>query len=255
MTSESNQLITITNLVKIYYTGNIAFTALREVNMSVMKGEMIAISGASGSGKSTLMNILGCLDRPTKGKYLFKDMNTTIKTTTELAHLRRENFGFVFQSYNLLPRTTTFENVELPLLYGTKFGRNQRKEIVINALEKVSLKDKVNNKTNELSGGQQQRVAIARAIVNNPSVIFADEPTGNLDTRTSFEIMTIFQNLNTEGTTIILVTHEHDIADFAKRKIIFRDGKIISDNPNTTIKSASEELKKLPVQEEDLISV
>jgi len=255
MAADNNPLITITSLVKIYYTGNIAFTALREINMSVMPNEMIAISGASGSGKSTLMNILGCLDRPTKGKYLFKDIDTAVKSSTELAHLRRENFGFVFQSYNLLPRTTTFENVELPLLYGTKYGRSKRKEIVMNALDKVGLKEKVYNKTNELSGGQQQRVAIARAIVNNPSVIFADEPTGNLDTRTSFEIMTIFQNLNNEGATVILVTHEHDIADFAKRKIIFRDGKIISDTPNVTLKIAAEELKKLPKQEEDLISV
>ena len=224
------------------------FNALRGITLSVDKGELLAIMGSSGSGKSTFMNILGCLDRPTKGKYFFNGLDTTIQSNTELALVRRNNFGFVFQSYNLLSRTSAYENVELPLLYhGLKAGRGTRKEVVLSALKQVGLEDKVNNKTNELSGGQQQRVAIARALVNDPILIFADEPTGNLDTRTSFEIMSFLQELNKKGTTIVLVTHENDIADFAKRKVVFRDGKIISDVVNTDVKDAATELHKLPV--------
>jgi putative ABC transport system ATP-binding protein len=215
-------LINITDLWKTYYTGDIPLHALRGINLSIDNNEFMAIMGVSGSGKSTLMNILGCLDKPTKGKYLFTDIDTTTQTNVELAWLRRQKFGFVFQSYNLLARTTAFENVELPLLYGSNYKKSKRKEIVLKALDRVGLSDKVYNMPNQLSGGQQQRVAIARAIVNNPFVIFADEPTGNLDTRTSFEIMSIFQKLNEQGTTIILVTHENDIADFTKRKIFFR---------------------------------
>lgn len=249
MTNES-PTIYIENLWKTYTTGDIIFHALRGINLNVTHGEMIAIMGASGSGKSTLMNILGCLDRPTKGKYIFKDTDTTTKNNTALANLRRNNFGFVFQSYNLLPKTTAFDNVELPLLYGARFNSKQRKEIVLTALKKVGLQDKIYSKTNQLSGGQQQRVAIARAIVNNPAIIFADEPTGNLDSHTSYEIMSIFQELNKQGSTIILVTHEMDIANFTKRKIVFRDGKIISDIANNP-KNAIGELHKLPLETED----
>lgn len=242
--------IQIQNLWKTYATGDIVFHALRGINLSIMQGEMVAIMGASGSGKSTLMNILGCLDRSTNGKYIFKQIDTTTKDNTTLANIRRNSFGFVFQSYNLLPKTTAFENVELPLLYGSKLNSNQRKEVVLNAIKKVGLENKIYNKTNQLSGGQQQRVAIARAIVNNPEIIFADEPTGNLDTYTSHEIMSIFQQLNNQGSTIIIVTHEVDIANFTKRKIVFRDGKIISDTPNTP-NNAMEELIKLTFEMEN----
>ncbi len=251
MNSESHtKLIQLKELWKTYFTGDIPLHALRGINLSIDKGEFIAIMGVSGSGKSTLMNILGCLDKSSKGQYLFMDIDTTFQSNMELAWLRRKNFGFVFQSYNLLSRTTAYENVELPLLYASKYKKNKRKEIVLNALDKVGLRDKIKSLPNQLSGGQQQRVAIARAIINNPFVIFADEPTGNLDTRTSFEIMSIFQKLNEQGTTIILVTHENDIADFTKRKIVFRDGKIISDVENMNQRNAEEEYKKLPVEEE-----
>ena len=240
-------VIMVQDIWKTFLTGGTTFSALRGISLNVYQKELLAIMGASGSGKSTFMNMLGCLDRPTQGKYFFNDTNTTDKTNTELALVRRNNFGFIFQSYNLLPRTTAYENVELPLLYfGFKYGRSQRREMVMNALKQVGLEDKVSNKTNELSGGQQQRVAIARAIVNNPRIIFADEPTGNLDTRTSFDIMTIIQGLNENGTTVILVTHENDIADFATRKVVFRDGCIISDIVNEHPKNAKEERQKLP---------
>ncbi len=247
MDNTFNPIIEVRDIWKTFNIGGTSFSALRGVNLKVVEGELLAIMGASGSGKSTFMNMLGCLDRPTKGKYLFNAIDTTEKNNTELALLRRNYFGFIFQSYNLLPRTTAYENIELPLLYfGFKYGRNERREMVMNALKQVGLEEKVNNKTNELSGGQQQRVAIARAIVNNPRIIFADEPTGNLDTRTSFDIMTIIQGLNEKGTTVILVTHESDIADFARRKVVFRDGAIVSDNPNPNPKNALEERQKLP---------
>lgn len=247
MENTEKPIIEVKDIWKTFLTGGTTFSALRGVSLSVHQKELIAIMGASGSGKSTFMNILGCLDRPTKGNYFFNGLDTTVKTNTELALLRRDYFGFIFQSYNLLPRTSAFENIELPLLYyGYKYGRSQRREMVMNALKQVGLEDKVNNKTNELSGGQQQRVAIARAIVNNPKIIFADEPTGNLDTRTSFDIMAIIQGLNEAGTTVVLVTHENDISDFAKRKVVFRDGQIITDSPNEDVKNAAEERLKLP---------
>jgi putative ABC transport system ATP-binding protein len=223
------------------------FHALKGVSFQVAKGELLAIMGTSGSGKSTLMNILGCLDRPTKGKYFFDNVDTTTQNNIQLARLRRDHFGFVFQAYNLLSRTSTYENVELPLLYSSKHTRSERKEIVLNALNQVGLAQKITNRSNELSGGQQQRVAIARAIVNNPNIIFADEPTGNLDTRTSFEIMSIFQKLNEQGTTIVLVTHENDIANFARRKMVFKDGILLSDVQNEHPTKAWEELQKLPI--------
>jgi putative ABC transport system ATP-binding protein len=242
-------LIETSELWKTYFTDSIPLNALKGINLKVYPGEFIAIMGASGSGKSTLMNILGCLDIQTKGDYLFSGLKAKNLSKPVLALLRSKKFGFVFQSYNLLPRTTSFDNVELPLLYGSKFSKKKRIEIVTKALEKVGLSDKIFSKPNQLSGGQQQRVAIARAIVNNPAIIFADEPTGNLDTRTSFEIISIFQELNRDGTTIILVTHENDIADFAKRKIIFRDGRILSDIKNETPKNALIEMELLPKED------
>lgn len=247
MDTVEKPIIEAKEIWRTFITGGASFNALRGINFSVNPKELVAIMGASGSGKSTFMNMLGCLDRPSKGKYLFSGIDTTLKNNNELALLRRNYFGFIFQSYNLLSRTTSFENVELPLLYhGFKYKHRQRRELVMQALQQVGLEEKVNNKTNELSGGQQQRVAIARAIVNNPKVIFADEPTGNLDTRTSFDIMAIIQGLNDKGTTVVLVTHENDIADFAKRKVLFRDGQIIADNKNDFPKNASEERAKLP---------
>lgn len=251
MDNTAKPIIEVKDIWKTFLTGGTAFSALRGINLSVFPGELMAIMGASGSGKSTFMNMLGCLDRPTKGKYFFNGIDTTEKNNTELALLRRDYFGFIFQSYNLLPRTTAFENVELPLLYyGFKYSRSRRRDMVMAALKQVGLEDKVNNLTNELSGGQQQRVAIARAIINNPKIIFADEPTGNLDTRTSFDIMAIIQGLNEKGTTVVLVTHENDIADFAKRKVVFRDGQIIADALSEHVKKAAEERAKLPVLEE-----
>lgn len=252
MGSAEKPIIEAKDIWRTFITGGTAFNALRGINLQVYPKELVAIMGASGSGKSTFMNMLGCLDRPSKGKYFFDGIDTTEKNNTELALLRRQNFGFIFQSYNLLPRTTSYENVELPLLYyGFKFSRSQRREMVLKALKEVKLEDKIYNKTNELSGGQQQRVAIARAIVNNPKIIFADEPTGNLDTRTSFDIMAIVQELNEKGATVVLVTHEADIADFAKRKVVFRDGQIISDGVNLHPKLAVEERAKLPVMEDE----
>jgi len=251
MDSAAQPIIEVKDIWKTFLTGGTTFSALRGINLNVYPRELMAIMGASGSGKSTFMNMLGCLDRPSKGKYIFNGIDTTEKNNTELALLRRDFFGFIFQSYNLLPRTTAFENVELPLLYyGFKYGRAQRREMVMEAIKQVGLEQKVNNKTNELSGGQQQRVAIARAIVNNPKIIFADEPTGNLDTRTSFDIMAIIQGLNEKGATVVLVTHENDIADFAKRKVVFRDGQIISDVVSEHVKNAAEERAKLPVLDE-----
>ncbi|MFH0896041.1 MAG: ABC transporter ATP-binding protein [Bacteroidota bacterium] len=250
MQTSNTELLQFKDIWKTYQIGDTILHALRGINLTIVKGEFTAIMGASGSGKSTLMNLLGCMDRPTKGKYFFLNEDTTIQNNKQHAKLRRENFGFVFQSYNLLSRTSVFENVELPCLYSSKHNKKKRKEIVLNALEQVGLSDRFKSKSNLLSGGQQQRVAIARAIVNNPHVIFADEPTGNLDTRTSYEIISIFQKLNQQGTTIILVTHEPDIADFANRKIVFKDGKIISDTQNINPKNAQEEFEKLPLIDE-----
>lgn len=247
MDNTEKPIIEVKDIWKTFRSGGTSFSALRGINLSVYPKELVAIMGASGSGKSTFMNMLGCLDRPTSGQYFFDGADTTHKNNTELALIRRDNFGFIFQSYNLLPRTTAFDNVELPLLYfGFKYGIRQRREMVMAALKQVGLEDKVNNLTNELSGGQQQRVAIARAIINNPKVIFADEPTGNLDTRTSFDIMAIIQGLNEKGTTVVLVTHEADISDFAKRKVVFKDGLIISDTVSEQPKNAAEERSKLP---------
>jgi len=222
-------VIDVQNLSKIYHDGEVEFTALSDVTVSFARGELTALMGPSGSGKSTFMNIIGCLDKPTGGSYFFNGQDTSRLKRDDLAVMRNEKIGFVFQAYNLLPRTTAFENVELPLIY---FGvpHSKRRGRVMEALEAVGLADREKSMPNQLSGGQQQRVAIARAIVNYAPVILADEPTGNLDTKASEEIMGIFVRLNQErGVTILLVTHEPDIAAYSKRQIRFLDGKLVSD--------------------------
>lgn len=221
-------MIRLENLVKVYSTGKIEFEALKDVNIEVKKGEYMAIVGPSGSGKSTLMNILGCLDRPTKGKYFLKDVDVSSLNDDELARIRNREIGFVFQAFNLLPRLSALENVELPLIYAG-ISYSKRIKMAKEALDKVGLSDRLHHKPNELSGGQKQRVAIARAIVLNPSIIMADEPTGNLDTQSSVEVMKIFQSLNDDGATIIMVTHERDIAQHTKREVRIRDGRIVED--------------------------
>jgi putative ABC transport system ATP-binding protein len=243
-------LIQIEHLSKVYQLGEVDVHALRGVSVRVTKGEFVAIMGASGSGKSTFMNILGCLDKPTKGTYLLEGIDVGKLTRDELAAIRNLKIGFVFQGFNLLSRTSALENVELPLFYGSASNK-LRKSKAIQAIERVGLGDRIHHHPNQLSGGQQQRVAIARALVNDPSIILADEPTGNLDSRTSVEVMGIFQELNNNGITIVLVTHEPDIAQFAKRHIIFRDGKIKSDRMNPNPKVASEVLADLPAIDEE----
>jgi putative ABC transport system ATP-binding protein len=231
--------------VKTYPLGDMEVHALRGVSVMVSVSEFVAIMGASGSGKSTFMNILGCLDKPTKGSYILDGIDVGKLSRDELANIRNKKIGFVFQGFNLLSRTTALENVELPLFYNS-ISNKLRKERSIVALKKVGLEDRIYHYPNQLSGGQQQRVAIARALVNDPSIVLADEPTGNLDSRTSIEVMEIFQSLNEQGITIILVTHEPDIASFTKRHIIFRDGKIKSDKINSDYRIASEVIKTIP---------
>jgi len=222
-------LIQVQDLVKVYSLGEVEVRALQGVSLSIDQGEFVAIMGASGSGKSTFMNILGFLDQPTSGQYLLENINGEKLSRDELAEIRNRKIGFVFQGFNLLPRTAALENVELPLIYaGT--STSKRKEIAQKALSEVGLKGRGHHHPSQLSGGEQQRVAIARALVNQPSILLADEPTGNLDSKTSAEIMGIFQRLNRDmGITIIMITHEPDIASFAKRDILFRDGKIVDD--------------------------
>ncbi|MGX8796957.1 ABC transporter ATP-binding protein [Fusibacter sp. JL298sf-3] len=224
-------MIHISKLWKVYDTGAVKVKALKNVSLSIEKGDFVAIIGASGSGKSTLMNILGCLDKPTAGSYVLDGIKTDEMNPEALAEVRNVKIGFVFQSFNLIPRTSALQNVELPMIYA-RAGRRARLEKAQSALERVGLADRMDHKPNELSGGQKQRVAIARALVNSPSIILADEPTGNLDSHSTEEIMGVFQGLNAEGVTIVLVTHESDIAAQAKRVITFRDGEIISDVRN-----------------------
>lgn len=221
-------MIEIIDVFKTYRTGHITYTALKGVNLSVQKGEFTAIMGPSGSGKSTLMNILGCLDGLDKGRYILNEKDVSNMSENELARVRNKEIGFVFQNFNLLPRMSILENVELPMIYaGIPYKERREKSLI--ALEKVGLTNWIKHKPNEISGGQKQRVAIARAIVNNPSVIMADEPTGNLDSKVSEDVMGIFQGLNNDGATIIMVTHEPDIAQYTKRLVKVRDGLIISD--------------------------
>jgi putative ABC transport system ATP-binding protein len=222
-------MIEVKKVLKKYLTGDIDCIALNEVNLKIGKGEFAAIMGPSGSGKSTFMNILGCLDRMDSGSYLLNGVNVSNLSDNELAHVRNKEIGFVFQAFNLLPRMTILENVELPMVYAG-VSHKERRERALIALKKVGLLDRIKHKPNQISGGQMQRVAIARAIVNSPNVIMADEPTGNLDSKSSVEIMKIFEDLNKEGATIIMVTHETDIAMHAKRVIKFRDGEIVSDS-------------------------
>jgi putative ABC transport system ATP-binding protein len=243
-------LIQIEHLTKVYQLGEVDVHALRGVSVNVSKGEFVAIMGASGSGKSTFMNILGCLDKPTKGSYILEGIDVGKLSRDELALIRNKKIGFVFQGFNLLSRTSALENVELPLFYGPTSNKI-RKVKATEALERVGLGDRIHHYPNQLSGGQQQRVAIARSLVNDPSIILADEPTGNLDSRTSVEVMGIFQELNNNGITIILVTHEPDIAEFAKRHIVFRDGKIRADKVNNKPKIASEVIKEIPVIDDE----
>lgn len=241
-------IIEIQSLRKDYHVGEVTVRALRGVDLKIENGEFVAIMGASGSGKSTMLNILGCLDKPSSGDYFLDDVDINLLDRDALAKLRNKKLGFVFQSYNLLARTTALENVELPLFYNGSIRSKERKERAVSALEAVGLADRMHHMPNQLSGGQQQRVAIARSLVNDPVLILADEPTGNLDTRTSFEIMELFQNLNGEGRTIVYVTHEADIARLASRNVIFRDGKIQRENIVNKRLSAREMIQNLPVE-------
>ncbi|APC38970.1 ABC transporter ATP-binding protein [Clostridium estertheticum] len=223
-------MIEVKDVLKRYITGDIDFTALKSVSLKIEKGEFTAIMGPSGSGKSTFMNILGCLDRMDSGTYFLNGLDVSNLEDNQLALIRNKEIGFVFQAFNLLPRISVLENVMLPMLYAG-IPAKERKDRALIALEKVGLSDRIKHRPNEISGGQKQRVAIARAMVNNPAVIMADEPTGNLDTKSSIEIMKIFQNLNADGATILMVTHEDDIAKCAKRIVRFLDGKIVDDYP------------------------
>jgi len=243
-----NAIIEIRQLRKDYHVGEVVVHALRGVDLQISEGEFVAIMGMSGSGKSTMLNILGCLDQPTGGDYLLDGTNVNSMNRDELARLRNRKLGFVFQAYNLLPRTTALENVELPLFYNPKMRSKERLERAVDALEAVGLKDRMGHMPNQLSGGQQQRVAIARSLVNDPVLILADEPTGNLDTRTSVEIMELFQSLNGKGRTIVFVTHEPDIARYATRNVMFRDGRIQRENMVTDRLKASDVLLTLPVE-------
>ncbi len=243
-------VIRLENVFKTYDLGEVQVQALRGVSLEVNAGEFVAVMGPSGSGKSTIMNILGCLDRPTKGRYFLDGVDVSQMSKTELARIRNRKLGFVFQQFNLLSRTSALENVELPTVYAG-LQQEERRRRAIESLTRVGLADRAGHHPSQLSGGQQQRVAIARALVNRPAILLADEPTGNLDSRTSVEIMEILQTFNDEqGLTIILVTHESDIAQFAKRTLLFRDGKLIRDSLVQDPMSAREVLKSLPPADE-----
>jgi len=246
--SEQQSVIRITNLVKTYVVGEVEVRALRGVSLDVKKGEFLAVTGPSGSGKSTLMHILGCLDRPTSGQYFLDGQDVSQMSRDELAEVRNNKIGFVFQGFNLLSRTSAVDNVELPLLYsGANIKGVERRRRALESLEAVGLGKRSEHHPNQLSGGQQQRVAIARALITRPSIVLADEPTGNLDTRTSIEVMGIFQRLNRErGITVLVITHEHDIAEYGTRIITCRDGLIVSDQPVLHRRTAEEELRSLP---------
>ena len=244
------KLIEIRKVKKDYYVGEVTVHALRGIDLEVCEGEFVAIMGASGSGKSTMLNIIGCLDKPTGGDYFLDGINVSGLGKKDLAAIRNRKLGFVFQTYNLLPRTNALDNVELPLLYNPSIKTRERRERAEKALESVGLIDRMYHKPNQLSGGQQQRVAIARSLVNGPVVILADEATGNLDTRTSFEIMALFQDLNNNGITIVFVTHEADIARCASRNIVFKDGLILRESIVQDRINAAEMLASIPAEED-----
>ena len=244
-------VIELQNIKRNFQVGDETVHALRGVSFTIREGEFVTIMGTSGSGKSTLLNTLGCLDTPTSGEYLLDGISVRTMSKPQRAVLRNRKIGFVFQSYNLLPKTTAVENVELPLMYNSSVSASERRRRAIEALQAVGLGDRLEHKSNQMSGGQMQRVAIARALVNNPPVILADEATGNLDTRTSFEILVLFQKLHAEGRTIIFVTHNPEIAQYSSRNIVLRDGQIKDDTINTQIQNAAEALAALPKQEEE----
>jgi len=243
-------VIELQNIKRNFQVGDETVHALRGVSFTITEGEFVTIMGTSGSGKSTLLNTLGCLDTPTSGEYLLDGISVRTMSKPQRAILRNRKIGFVFQSYNLLPKTTAVENVELPLMYNSGVSASERRRRAIEARKAVGLGERLEHKSNQMSGGQMQRVAIARALVNNPAVILADEATGNLDTRTSFEILVLFQKLHAEGRTIIFVTHNPEIAQYSSRNIVLRDGQVKEDSTNPDILSAAEALAALPVQEE-----
>ena len=245
------KVIEIQNIKRNFQVGDETVHALRGLSFNINEGEFVTIMGTSGSGKSTLLNILGCLDTPTSGEYLLDDIPVRTMSKPQRAVLRNRKIGFVFQSYNLLPKTTAVENVELPLMYNSAVSASERRRRAIESLQAVGLGDRLEHKSNQMSGGQMQRVAIARALVNNPAVILADEATGNLDTRTSFEILVLFQKLHQEGRTIIFVTHNPELSQYSSRNIRLRDGHIIEDVTNPHILSAAEALAALPKNDDD----
>ena len=247
----SKTVIELQNIKRNFQVGDETVHALRGVSFSINEGEFVTIMGTSGSGKSTLLNILGCLDTPTTGEYLLDGISVRTMSKSQRAVLRNRKIGFVFQNYNLLPKTTAIENVELPLMYNSSVSASERRSRAIEALKAVSLGDRLEHKSNQMSGGQMQRVASARALVNDPAVILADEATGNLDTRTSFEILVLFQKLHAEGRTIIFVTHNPEIAQYSSRNIVLRDGQVKDDKVNPDILNAAETLAALPKQEDD----
>ena len=244
------KVIEIQNIKRNFQVGDETVHALRDVSFNINEGEFVTIMGTSGSGKSTLLNILGCLDTPTSGEYLLDDIPVRTMSKPQRAVLRNRKIGFVFQSYNLLPKTTAVENVELPLMYNSAVSASERRRRAIESLQAVGLGDRLEHKSNQMSGGQMQRVAIARALVNNPAVILADEATGNLDSRTSFEILVLFQKLHAEGRTIIFVTHNPELSQYSSRNIRLRDGQVIEDTANPKILSAAEALAALPKNDE-----
>jgi putative ABC transport system ATP-binding protein len=239
------EIIRIENVKRYFEVGNETVKALRGVSFVVNEGEFVTIMGTSGSGKSTLLNLIGCLDTPSEGAYYLDGISVKEMSKDERATLRNSKIGFIFQSYNLLPKTTALENVELPLLYNPQIGASERHQKAAAALKEVGLADRMKHHSNQMSGGQQQRVAIARALVNDPVIILADEATGNLDSKTSYEILTLFQKLHSEGKTIIFVTHNPEIAQYSSRNILLKDGNIVDDSYNSSIASASSFLKKL----------
>jgi putative ABC transport system ATP-binding protein len=248
-------VISVSDLTKTYRMGDVQVRALRGVSLSIDAGQFISVIGPSGSGKSTFMHILGCLDRPTSGQYILDGHDVSTLSRDELAVVRNERIGFVFQGFNLLARTSAVDNVELPLLYRSGIRASERHQRARDMLEAVGLSDRMGHHPNQMSGGQQQRVAIARSLVNRPSIVLADEPTGNLDSRTSIEIMDIFQRLNREnGITVILITHEHEIAEYGHRIIRFRDGTVVSDQLNQTQRSAGDEIQELPTDIDAAVS-